>query len=114
MAKKSKRPDLFETLRASGLRKRVAREIARAVERAPSAGSQKAIERRVRDLKALVSDLEKRATGRSGSKRSSTKRSTTSSSKRSATAKKAAATRKRNAAKRSTAAKKAARTRARK
>ena len=99
MAKKSKTPDLFETLRASGLRKRVAREIAGAVEKAPSAGSQKAIERRVRDLKALVSDLEERATG---------------SKQRKDAARKAAQTRKRNAAKRSTAAKKAARTRARK
>ena len=114
MAKKSKTPDLFETLRASGLRKRVAREIAGAVDKAGDAASRRTIERRVRDLRAIVEDLEKRATGRSGSKRSSTKRSTTSSSKRSAAARKAVATRKRNAAKRSTAAKKAARTRARK
>lgn len=99
MAKKSKTPDLFETLRASGLRKRVARDIAGAVEKAGDSASRRTIERRVRDLRAIVTDLEDRATGRS--------------SKRSEAARKAAATRRRKAAKRSTAAKKAARTRAR-
>lgn len=95
MAKKSSTPDLFQTLRDSGLRKRVARTVADAIERAP--GRKPAAERAVRDLRKLLGDLEGRVTG---------------STKRKEAAKKAAATRKRKAAKRSAAAKKAARTRA--
>ena len=97
MAKKSSTPDLFETLRRSGLRRRVARNVADAVEKGRGSVSQKAIDRRVRDLRALVDDLQDRATG---------------SNKRKTAARKAATTRKRKAAKRSAAAKKAARTRA--
>ena len=97
MAKKSSTPDLFETLRSSGLRKRVARNVADAVDKGKGSVSQKAIDRRVKDLRGLVEDLQDRATG---------------GKKRKAAAKKAAATRKRKAAKRSAAAKKAARTRA--
>jgi hypothetical protein len=97
MAKKSSTPDLFETLRASGLRKRVARAIADAAEKAPGRKPPKAVDRTVRDLRKLVGDLEDRVTG---------------SGKRKEAARKAAATRKRKAAKRSAAAKKAAKTRA--
>jgi hypothetical protein len=100
MARKSSTPDLFETLRARGLRKRVARTLSDAVERAPGRKPPKQVERAVRDLRALVSDLEDRATG--GTK-----------AKRREAARKAAATRKRKAAKRSASAKKAAKTRAR-
>jgi hypothetical protein len=97
MAKKSSTPDLFETLRASGLRKRVARTIADAAEKAPGRKPPKAVERRVREVRQLVGELEGRVTG---------------STKRKEAARKAAATRKRKAAKRSAAAKKAAKTRA--
>ena len=100
MAKKSSTPDLFETLRARGLRKRVAKTLAEAADRAPGRSKPpKAVDRAVRDLRALASEIEDRVTGGSASKRREA-------------AKKAAATRKRKAAKRSAAAKKAARTRA--
>jgi hypothetical protein len=98
MAKRT--PDLFEQLRASGLRKRVARTVADAVEKTPGRRNQKppkAVQDVIAQLRSTASDLEKRVTGRSS---------------RSAAAKKGAATRRRQAAKRSTAAKKGARTRA--
>ena len=99
MAKKSKQDELFEMLRARGLRKRVARTIADAADKGGSAAP-KSVQKSVADLRALAADLEDRVSGGPG--------------KRKAAAQKAAATRKRAAAKRSTAAKKAATTRARK
>jgi hypothetical protein len=99
VAKKSKQDELFEMLRARGLRKRVARTIADAASKGGSA-TPKVVQTSVADLRALAAELEDRVTGGPG--------------KRKAAAQKAAATRKRAAAKRSTAAKKAATTRARK
>jgi hypothetical protein len=93
MARKSRQDELFEMLRARGLRKRVARSIADATGRSP-----KGVKKVTNDLRALAREIEDRATG--------------GPAKRKAAAKKAAATRKRNASKRSAAAKKAAKTRA--
>jgi hypothetical protein len=95
----AKKQDLFDTLRASGLRKKTAKSLSDAFGKAdkspPGRGTRKAIA----DLKSVVADLEDRVTG--------------GPAKRSAASKKAAATRKRQATQRSNAAKKAARTRAR-
>jgi hypothetical protein len=91
--------DLFETLRARGLRKSAASNLAKAFGRADSSPPSKGAKRAVSELRDLVSELEDRARG--------------GPRKRQAAAKKAAATRKRKAAQRSAAAKKAARTRAR-
>ena len=102
MAKTSRRPDqeLIDKLRSSGLRKKVARQVADAMSSARGRSKPpKAVRGVLDDLKALTAEIEDRVTGGPG--------------KRKATAKKAAATRKRNAAKRSAAAKKGARTRAR-
>ena len=90
---KSIDPKVFKELRASGLRKRVARELASAEK---DAG--RLLNTRLKDLRALAADVEDRA------KRGPQKRSEA--------AKKAAKTRRRKAQARSTAAKKAARTRA--
>jgi hypothetical protein len=97
MARKSRQEELFERLRASGLRKRVARSLADATAKA-NGRTPKAVRGVADDLKSLARDLEDRATG--------------GPAKRKAAAKKAAATRKRKALKRSAAAKKAAKTRA--
>jgi hypothetical protein len=96
MAKKSVNEELFERLRASGLRKRTARAIAENTDgrRQPA----KAVRSVLDDLKAVAQDVEDRAKG--------------GPAKRKAAAKKAAQTRKRKARQRSTAAKKSARTRA--
>jgi hypothetical protein len=92
-------PDLFDRLRAGGLRKRVASTVTDAVGTARRRGKPpKQVERVVAELRSLAAEIEDRATG--------------GPAKRQAAAKKAAATRKRNAAKRSAAAKKGARTRA--
>jgi hypothetical protein len=91
--------DLFERLRATGLRKRVARDLSSALGKAGNTRASQAAQSTIGDLRKLVDELEDRARG--------------GPAKRSATAKKAAATRRRQAAARSTAAKKAARTRAR-
>src|SRR4051794_35589129 len=97
MARKSRQDELFEMLRARGLRKRVARRISEAAastqRRSPSS-----VKKATADLRSLARDIEDRVTG--------------GPAKRKAAAKKAAATRKRKAAKRSTAAKKGAKTRA--
>jgi septal ring factor EnvC (AmiA/AmiB activator) len=89
--------DLFRRLRASGLRKKVARVIAEGTDgrRKPA----KEVRGVLDDLKSLVDEVEDRATG--------------GHAQRSTAARKAAATRRRQAQARSTAAKKAARTRAR-
>jgi hypothetical protein len=91
--------DLFDKLRARGLRKSAANNIARAFGKADSSPPGKGAKRAVAELRSLVDELEDRARGGPG--------------KRQAAAKKAAATRKRKAAQRSAAAKKGARTRAR-
>jgi len=95
MAKQDKK--LYDRLRASGLRKRAARNISEAAGKGGNKG-QKALRGAVSELRSVTSELEDRAKGGPG--------------KRKATAKKAAATRKRNAKKRSNAAKKGARKRA--
>ncbi len=97
MARKSRQDELFERLRAGGLRKRVARTLADASART-NRNTPKGVKKVTSDLRALATEIEDRVTG--------------GPAKRKAAAKKAAATRKRNAAKRSTAAKKAAKTRA--
>jgi hypothetical protein len=91
--------DLFDTLRAKGLRKSAASNLAKAFGKADSSPPGKAGRKAVADLRTLVAELEDRAKG--------------GPAKRQAAAKKAAATRKRKASQRSAAAKKAARTRAR-
>jgi hypothetical protein len=90
---------LFDRLRASGLRKSVARDLSSALGSAKSSRASKTAQGTIGELRSLVEELEDRARG--------------GPSKRSAAAKKAAATRRRQATARSTAAKKAARTRAR-
>lgn len=91
--------DLFARLRASGLRKRVARAVADDVGRVRAGKRPKTLDTAVTDLRTLLAELEDRARGGPG--------------KRSAAAQKAVRTRQRNAAKRSQAAKKGAQTRAR-
>jgi len=99
VAKKSNSSDLFDTLRAAGLRKKVASSVSDALASGRRrADPPKAVKSVVADLKRVADEIEDRATG--------------GPQKRKAAAKKAAATRKRNAAKRSQAAKKGARTRA--
>jgi len=96
--RKSQREQLVDALRARGLRKKVAEQVASAVGRAPGRKPPKAVLNLVGDLRKLTSDLEDRITG--------------GPAKRKASAKKAANTRKRAAAKRSTSARKGAQTRA--
>ena len=101
MAKKrsSRTEELVELLRAKGLRRQVAQQIADA-----ASGTRKRTPKQVLsvldDLRKVVDDVEDRITG--------------GPAKRKAAAQKAAATRKRAATKRSAAAKKAAQTRAKK
>jgi hypothetical protein len=95
----AKDKDLFDTLRAKGLRKKTASSLADAFGKVDGSPPGKAGRKAVSDLKSVVAQLEDRAKG--------------GPAKRQAAAKKAAATRKRKANQRSAAAKKAARTRAR-
>jgi hypothetical protein len=96
--KKSTQAELFEALRARGLRKSVARRVSSATGRAGNKGkTPKVVRDALSDLRGAVGEIEGRLTGRA---------------KRTEAANKAARTRKRNAAKRSAAAKKGARTRA--
>src|SRR5436309_1441903 len=97
MARKSRRDELFDMLRARGLRKSVARSLADATATA-NKRTPKSVKKVTSDLRALATELEDRAKG--------------GPAKRKAAAKKAAATRKRKASARSAAAKKGARTRA--
>ena len=90
--------DLFDTLRAGGLRKSAANNLAKAFGKANSSRPGKGARQAVTELRGLVDELEDRARG--------------GPAKRQAAAKKAAATRRRKAQQRSQAAKKAARTRA--
>ena len=93
--------DLVARLRASGLRKKVAQNVAAAVDGARSRKQPpKDVERVISELRSVANELQARVTG--------------GASKRSEAAKKGAATRKRNAAARSAAAKRGARTRAKK
>jgi hypothetical protein len=92
---KPKQQDLFDVLRASGLRKKVARALARSAGKA-SAKRSKALSASAKNLRDVASSIDKRAVD----------------PKRSAAGKKAARTRKANATRRSAAAKKGARTRA--
>src|SRR4051812_7185317 len=91
--------ELFDRLHASGIRKRVARDLSSAVNSARSSRASKATQGTITQLRSILDELEDRARGGPAS--------------RSTAAKKAAATRKRQAAARSAAAKKGARTRAR-
>ena len=102
MAKQSRTDDLFEMLRARGLRRRAARALSDAAGagRSGAATSQKAAMNMVADLRKLADEVEDRLTGGKASTRSEA-------------AKKAARTRQRKATARSTAAKKGAATRKR-
>src|SRR3954447_21558849 len=95
--------ELFERLRAGGLRKRVANVLSEAEAAGRGAGgrAEQTVRTTIADLRRLADELEDRFRGATGG-----------TTKRSAAAQKAAATRKRQATKRSTAAKKAAATRA--
>ena len=95
----AKNKDLFDTLRAGGLRKSAASNLSKAFGRADKSPPPKGAKKAVAELRSLVDDLEDRVRG--------------GPAKRQAASKKAAATRKRKANQRSAAAKKAARTRAR-
>jgi hypothetical protein len=97
MARGKQEQELFDLLRARGLRKRVARTVSQAASRADGTVP-KPVRDALGDLRSAVTELEDRVSGKAG--------------RRSEAAQKAAQTRKRNAAKRSTAAKKGARTRA--
>jgi hypothetical protein len=88
--------DLFKSLRARGVRKKVAKRVTRATR---GAGKSKVAKRAMADLSSVVGDVSDRL--RHGPE------------KRSAAARKAARTRKQKARKRSEAAKRGARTRAR-
>jgi hypothetical protein len=98
MAKTTTDNALFDRLRASGLRKRVAKDLSSAMGQANSSRASQAARGTIDQLRELVDELEDRARG--------------GPEQRSSAAKKAAATRRRTAAQRSAAAKKAARTRA--
>jgi hypothetical protein len=100
MARSKREQELFDLLRARGLRKRVADTVASATAKGKQNNGRvpKQVRNVIGDLQTLVGELEGRVTGRS--------------SKRKEAAAKAARTRKRNAAKRSAAAKKGAKTRA--
>jgi hypothetical protein len=99
MAKKSAADELADRLHVSGIRRKVAQQVATGVNTARGGRkAPKGVQHVIDQLKAVTAELEDRATG--------------GPAKRSAAAKKAAATRKRKANARSAAAKKAARTRA--
>lgn len=94
MSKREK--ELSKSLRARGVRKGLARKVARATD---GGSSPKIARRAMSDLASVVAEIQDRLQG--------------GPQKRSAAAKKAARTRKQKARRRSTAAKRAARTRAR-
>jgi hypothetical protein len=99
MARSKREQEIFDLLRARGLRKRVADTIAKASGKTNGNGKlPKSARAALDDLRGIAGDIEDRVTGKG--------------KKRQAAGKKAAATRRRNAAKRSAAAKRGARTRA--
>ena len=100
---RNKNSDLFSSLRAQGLRKRVARALSdlEGGSRGARGNAEKLARQAIKDLREAADGLEKRL-------------NIGGSATRSRAARKAAATRKRTAAKRSTSARKAATTRARK
>lgn len=98
MARSKREKDLFDLLRARGLRKKAARTISGAVGRKNDGRVPKPVRNALGDLHAVIGEVEQRVSGKLG--------------KRSEAAAKAARTRKLQKAKRSAAAKKGARTRA--
>ena len=100
MARSKREQELFDLLRARGLRKRAADTVARATGKTKTSKGKlpKSARAALADLRGLASEVEDRVTGRSA--------------KRKQAAQKAARTRKQKAAKRSAAAKRGARTRA--
>lgn len=105
MAKKStsKSDELFELLRARGLRKRAARALSDAATtaRGGSSASQATAKKLITDLRGLADELEERVTGKPSSRKEAAKKAARTRARnaqaRSAAAKKAAATRKRTA-----------------
>ena len=104
MAKQSRTDELFEMLRARGLRTRAARVLsdAAAAGRGGAATSQKAAQGIISDLRNLADEIEDRLTGGQNAKRKEAAKKaartrTRKANERSASAKKAAATRKREA-----------------
>jgi hypothetical protein len=93
---KKRDKDLFDSLRKSGVRKKVAKAASDSAATAKTGKPPQAVTQTVESLKQAASDLERRMHSPNGSD----------------AAKKAARTRRRNAAKRSEAAQKGARTRA--
>ena len=98
MARSKKEQDVFDLLRARGLRKQVADTVAKAAGTSKKGKMPKSAREALSGLRGLAGEVEDRVTGKSA--------------KRKQAAAKAARTRKRNAAKRSAAAKKGAKTRA--
>ncbi len=96
-AKTNRDQELFDRLRAQGLRKRTAKQISESNNRGGK--PDEAVRRTLTDLRKVIDEAEDRLSG--------------GPAKRQAAAKKAANTRKQDAQARSAAAKKAARTRAR-
>jgi hypothetical protein len=96
VARSKREQDLFDLLRARGLRKQVARTLSSAAGK--SGRLPKPVRNALDDLSGLTREVEERITGKAGKRREA--------------AAKAARTRKRKAAKRSAAAKRGARTRA--
>ena len=96
MARRKQNSDLFDALRESGMRKKVAKALTNSAGRARRGKAPTGVESTIQNLRDAAAALEHRV-GRSD---------------RSEAAKKAARTRKRNAEKRSASAKKAAKTRA--
>lgn len=99
MAKQQQKRDLAKTLRASGLRDRVARTVADATGRTRKGKTPKVVTSTIENLKSAAAELEDRVGG--------------GASRRSEAAKKGARTRKRKAAARSASARKGAQTRKR-
>jgi hypothetical protein len=97
VARSKREQELFDLLRARGLRKRVAETVAGATGKS-NGKVPKSVRGVLDDLSGLTREVEERVTGKGR--------------KRRAAAQKAAATRKRKAAKRSAAAKRGAKTRA--
>jgi hypothetical protein len=109
MTKAKEGKNLVQTLRASGLRKRVARTVADASGEARKGRTPSVLKKTVATLKFAAAELESRVDG----VLAAIERRARASSRRSAAAKKAANTRERLAAARSASARQGAKTRAR-